>query len=290
MTADTIVVVVGYTPGDEGEEYAIQGGGDRSTLDLPAGQNDFVTSILDLGKPTVIIIESGSIVNLPWLAHTNKNQATIWAGYPGLRGGAALGKLIFGKANFSGKMPMAWPAQTDLPAFTDGADALETHMGYFFGYREYDRRKYVDGTPVNLIFPFGHGLSYSTFEYSNLVLPACPSVGKDGIIDITVDVKNTSMVDGEEVVMLFVKPPPKPANVTGNRPWKELKSFAKVAVPAQQTVQAHLPLRMRDLRRWEGDTTGHWMVDSGEYTLLVGKDAEDAEVTMVKSPLQVVGD
>ena len=111
MGADTIVVVVGYTAGDEGEEYAISAGGDRSTLNLPVltsgstqiDQNDFVDAVLTLNKPTVIIIESGSIVNLPWLTHTNQKQATIWAGYGGLRGGAALGKLIFavGGANFA---------------------------------------------------------------------------------------------------------------------------------------------------------------------------------------------
>ena len=112
--ADAVVVVVGYTPGDEGEEFAVSTGGDRNSLDLPAGQNEFVTSVLDLMKPTVIIIESGSIVNLPWLAHANQHQATVWAGYGGLRAGAALGKLIFGAANFSGKMPMAWPAQSEL--------------------------------------------------------------------------------------------------------------------------------------------------------------------------------
>ena len=113
--ADAVVVVVGYTPGDEGEEYYLATGGDRSSLNLPAGHNELVTSVLDLMKPTVVIIESGSIVNLPWLSHANKNQATIWAGYPGLRGGLALGKLIFGEANFAGKMPMAWPMAATPP-------------------------------------------------------------------------------------------------------------------------------------------------------------------------------
>ncbi len=276
--ADTLVVVVGYTPGDEGEEYAINEGGDRSTLDLPAGQNEFVSAALDLMKPTVIIVQSGSIVNLPWLAHMNHNQATIWAGYGGLRGGAALGKLIFGAANFSGKVPLAWPTQAeqDLMAFK-GVDTA-TNMGYFFGYREYDRRKYVASQAINMVFPFGWGMSYSTFEYSNVMLP-CTAVTKDAVFNVSVDIANTSTVDGDEVAMLFVKPPPKPADITGDRPWKELKSFARVHVPAGQTVMAQLPLRIRDLRRWEGDKTGHWVVDSGDYTILVGKNADDAEAT-----------
>jgi beta-glucosidase len=289
--ADTIVVVVGYTPGDEGEEYAIGTGGDRSTLDLPTGQNDFVNAALNLGKPTIIIIESGSIVNLPWLTHTNQNQATIWAGYPGLRGGLALGKLIFSVngANFSGKVPLAWPTQAELDLMPFKEADTETHMGYFFGYREYDRRK-AAGQTVNLVFPFGHGMSYSTYEYSNLVVP-CQTATKDGIFNVKVDIKNTSAVDGDEVAMLFVKPPPKPSNITGDRPVKELKSFARITVPAGMTKTANLPLRIRDLRRWEGDASGHWMIDSGAYTILVGKDADDAEAsTATQGTLMVQGD
>ncbi|HET7538814.1 MAG TPA: glycoside hydrolase family 3 C-terminal domain-containing protein, partial [Polyangiaceae bacterium] len=289
--ADTIVVVVGYTPGDEGEEYPVNEGGDRHTLDLPPGQNDFVTATLDLMKPTIIVIESGSIVNLPWLKHANKNQATVWAGYGGMRGGSALGKLLFAVngANFSGKVPLAWPTQAELDqaAFKDN-DPAGTRMGYFFGYREYDRRKAAGATP-NLVFPFGHGLSYSHFDYSNLVLP-CQTVTKEAIIDVTVDIQNTSAVDGDEVALLFVKPPAKPAGVTADRPVKELKSFARVSVPAGQKVTAQLPLRIRDLRRWEGGANGTWRIDSGVYTILVGKNADDAEDSSTAGTLTVQAD
>ena len=284
--ADAVVVVVGYTPENEGEEYPIAEGGDRSSLNLPDGQYEFVQAVLDLNKPTIIIVESGSIVNLPWLTHENRNQATIWAGYPGARGGLALGKLIFGAANFSGKLPMAWPHEAELNAFKDSETS--TTMPYFFGYRAYDQRKYVDGVPVELVFPFGHGLSYSVFEYANLGLP-CESVTKDAVFNVSVDITNTSSVDADEVAMLFVKPPPKPNGATGERPWKELKSFARVSVPAGKTVTAKLPLRVRDLRRWEGDTEGNWTIDEGEYTIVVAKNAEDAETSSNVGVL-VVGD
>lgn len=295
-SADTIVVVVGYTPGDEGEEYAIGSGGDRATLDLPTGQNAFVNSVLDLNKPTIIIIESGSIVNLPWLAHANKNQATIWAGYGGHRAGTALGKLIFATdgANFSGKVPLAWPTQAELDkarfkGTAANPDAEGTEMGYFFGYREYDRRK-AAGQPPAMLFPFGHGLSYSKFTYSNLMIPCTDPAEKEAVVDITVDIENTSAKDGEEVAMLFVKPPPKPANITGERPVKELKSFAKIAVKAGMKATAHLPLRIRDLRRWEGNESGKWVTDSGEYTIMVGKDADDAETSTTVGKLTIKGD
>jgi beta-glucosidase len=286
--ADTIVVVVGYTPGDEGEEYAILEGGDRASLDLPPGQNELVTSVLDLNKPTVIIVESGSIVNLPWLEHPNQAQATIWAGYGGMRGGAALGKLLFGEANFAGKMPMAWPTQTELDRMTFKDAETSTTMGYFFGYREYDRRQ-AAGESVELVFPFGHGLSYSTFEYSNLMLP-CETVTKEAIINVSIEIQNTSPVDGDEIAMLFVEPPPKPAGITGERPVKELKSFARVSVAAGQTTTANLPLRIRDLRRWEGDADGKWVIDSGAYTILVGKNADDASAGAHQGTLLVEGD
>jgi hypothetical protein len=87
-----------------------------------------------------------------------------------------------------------------------------------------------------------------------------------------------------------VKPPPKPAGVTGDRPWKELKSFARVSVPAGQTVTAELPLRIRDLRRWEGGPDGRWVIDSGRYTILVGKDAQDAEASGLSGTVTVSGE
>jgi len=275
--ADVAVVVVGYTPGDEGEEYAIAAGGDRQSLDLPGAQNQLVTSVLDLMKPTVIIIQSGSIVNLPWLTHTNTNQATIWAGYGGIRAGLAYARLIFGDANFSGKMPLAWPKQEDLITFKDQPNA--TTMGYFFGYRHYDKLAEM-GDPKTLVFPFGHGLSYSTFTYGNLMVP-CTAATERAILDITVDISNTSDVPGEEVAMLFVKGPP--ATGTGARAVKELKSFAKVAVPAMGMATAHLPLRIQDLRHWEGGANGSWVIDKGTYTVLVGKSGADADLTLTQT-------
>jgi len=291
-SADTIVVVVGYTPGDEGEEYAINAGGDRATLNLPTGQNELVASVLDLNKPTIIVVESGSIVNLPWLSHSNKKQATIWAGYGGHRAGVALGKLIFATdgTNFSGKVPLAWPTQAELDKAPFRSEGFATEMGYFFGYREYDRRKAAGQTPA-MVFPFGHGLSYSTFKYSNLVVPCGgEQAEKEAVVDITVDIENTSAKDGEEVAMLFVKPPAKPATITGERPVKELKSFAKIAVKANMKATAHLPLRIRDLRRWEGNEGGKWVTDSGEYQILVGKNADDAETSPTVGKLTIKGD
>jgi beta-glucosidase len=280
--AEFVVVVVGLTAGDEGEEYSVNSLGDRKSLSIGPAQENFVKSVLDLNKPTAIIVESGSIVALPWLSHSNKNQATIWAGYGGQRQGAAFGKLLFGDANFSGKMALAWPKESDLPPFT--TSERSTKMDYFFGYRYYDKQK-LSG---NLVFPFGWGMSYSKFEYVSLatLTPSCTGTTKNNVVTYVADIKNSSSVDGEEVVMLFVSGPPNPAGITGNRPVKELKSFAKVKVPAGQTVKVNLPLNIQDLRHWEGDDKGKNVIDNGEYTILVGPNASEAALTL-KAKLNV---
>jgi beta-glucosidase len=277
--ADFIVAVVGLTAGDEGEEYSLDSHGDRKSLDLPGGQAQFVNDVLALNKPTAIIVDAGSIVNLPWLSHANKNQATIWAGYGGQRQGAAFGKLLLGDRNFSGKMPMAWPTQADLPPFTEGATS--TTMGYFFGYRYYDNKKAM-GQPVQLVFPFGHGLSYTTFAYQKPEVP-CGDVSKDAVIEVKVAVSNTGPVEGDEIVMLFVSGPPKAATIKGDRAVKELKGFKKINLKAMGTEgdakRVTIPLRIQDLRHWEGDASGSWVIDEGTYTIMVGPSGDDADLT-----------
>jgi beta-glucosidase len=275
QTADFVVVVVGLTAGNEGEEYSIASHGDRTTLSLPGAQEKLISDVLALDKPTAIIIESGSIVNVPWLSHANQKQATIWAGYGGQHVGLALGKLLFGDRNFSGKMPLAWPNESDMPSFRE--TGTTTEMGYFFGYRDYDNRK-ANGNPLKLVFPFGHGLSYTTFSYSNLIIP-CASVSKTGVVNITADITNTGSVDGDEIMMMFVAGPPKPAGITGNRPVKELKRFQRVSLKASgqsgSDARVTFPLDIQDLRHWEGDANGSWVVDEGTYTIMVGPSGDD---------------
>ncbi|HEY5957534.1 MAG TPA: glycoside hydrolase family 3 C-terminal domain-containing protein, partial [Polyangiaceae bacterium] len=250
--------------------------GDRKSLSIGVEQEKFVNDVLSLNKPTAIIVESGSIVNLPWLSHANRKQATIWAGYGGQRVGTALGKLLFGEANFSGKMPLAWPRESALIPFVIGG--LSMSMDYFFGYRSYDDR----GVSADLVFPFGWGMSYTQFTYSNLTAlnPSCESAGKRNVVTYAVDVTNAGAVDGEEVVMLFVKGPPKPPGITGNRPVKELKSFAKVRLAAGQTSTVQLPLAIEDLRHWEGDANGKYVVDNGVYDIMVGPNASESALKL----------
>jgi beta-glucosidase len=262
--ANFVVVVVGLTPGDEGEEYAIPAGGDRATLTLPGNQNQLIADVAALGKPMVVVIESGSIVEMPWLAQV---PAVVQAWYPGQQGGLALAQLLFGDANFSAKLPVSWFRDQDLPAFKDSG--ATTAMGYYLGYRLIDQNNL---TPV---YPFGHGLSYSTYTYANLQL-GCPTAEKEGVIPVTVEVTNTSAVPGEEVVFVFARFP----NTTARRSLKELKGFSKVALAANETKSVTIPIRVRDLKYWQGDANGQWVVESGPVELMVGKSAAEADLTL----------
>jgi beta-glucosidase len=247
---------------------SIFSGGDRTTLSLPADQAQLVDDALALMKPTVIVVESGSVVELPWLTHANQKQATVWAGYGGMRSGTALGKLLFGDANFSGKLPISWPAESALPTFKD--DQLQATLPYFIGYRDYDARQ-AAGEQPDLVFPFGHGLSYTTFAYSELTVP-CAEVSSADVVDVTATVTNTGAVAGDEVAFLFVAGPQAGSE---RRSLKDLASFARVSLEPGAAQTVHLPVRIRDLRHWSAQQN-QWVVDPGDYTVLVGSSEADA--------------
>jgi len=261
--ADFVVLIIGLTPGDEGEEYAIPAGGDRASLTLPDNQDALVTQVAALGKPMAVVLETGSIVNMPWL---DQVPSVVMAWYSGQQGGLAMAELLFGDANFSGRMPLAWPNERDLPPFKSGTTTV---MDYFLGYR------YQDQQEITPIFPYGHGLSYSTFTYSNLQL-GCGSADKGAVIPVTVDVKNDSPVAGEEVVFAFVSFPA----TTARRSVKELKGFKKVPLAAGETKSVTIPIRVQDLKYWQGDENGQWLIESGPVRIMVGKSAAPADLTL----------
>ena len=256
-SADFVVVMAGLTPQVEGEEYQSPDNGDRKDFALGAGQDELIAAVAALGKPMVVVIQAGANVDMPWL---NSVPAVVHAWYPGQAGGLALAQLLFGEANFSGKIPFTWPNNwAELYPFKDGTSA--TKMDYFIGYRWYDKEA---KTPL---FHFGHGLSYSTFEYKNLSVP-CSDVTANGIINVTVDITNTGTVAGEEVAMAFVGFP----NTTARRSKKELKAFTKVPIMPGQTVRASLPISVQDLRYWDM-TSSSWKVEPGDITIQVGPNA-----------------
>jgi beta-glucosidase len=210
----------------------------------------------------VVVLEGGSVIDMPWL---DQVPAVVMAWYPGMTGGTALGKLLFGDVNFSGKLPLTWPKRwEDEPVFSSGAT---TAMDYYLGYRHFDNKS------IAPLYPFGHGLSYTKFEHKNLGVP-CSDVTKNGVVNVTVDVTNSGTVAGDEVVFLFVSYP----GATARRPAKELKGFHRVSLEAGLTKRVTIPLRVADLKYW--DTAGNrWQVASGPVEVKVGPSAANLPLT-----------
>jgi len=276
--ADVIVVVAGLTPEDEGEEYTITpedaDRGASLALDGKSGgkaQNDFINMIATAnpGKPIAVILQAGSAIDVS--SFISKVSALVMAWYPGQSGGAALAKLFYGKdksgaaVNFSGKLPITWPASlADEPTFS-GSNHI-TQMGYYLGYRWFDTQK---KTPL---YAFGAGLSYTTFEYSNLVVP-CSTATAKSVVKVSVDVKNTGTVDGEEIVMLFAGYPGSKNSNRAAAGYKELKGFQRVALKAGEKARVTIPVRVSDLWYWDTAAKAS-KVEPGMVKVMVGGSSD----------------
>jgi beta-glucosidase len=266
--ADFIVVVVGLTPGDEGEEYTKAG--DRTLgfgLDAKRAdknlQANLVMAAAQLGKPMVVVVEAGSVVDMPWL---DQVPAVVMAWYAGQRGGEALADLLWGRANFSGKLPFTWGRQMsdyeDLKA-TNGA----TSFDYYVGYSRFDHYKQ---TPL---FPFGYGMSYTTFKYDDLQL-GCTDMSEGGVLPVNFTVENKGSVAGDEIAMVWVSYPQSKAR----RPFKELKGFTRVSLAAGEKKQVLIPIRLKDLDYFDM-TSNQWVVEDGPISIMVGGNSVDFQLT-----------
>jgi beta-glucosidase len=268
-SADFVVVIAGLTPQDEGEEYT--GAGDRTSgsttshavaLGLDPKQNSgvqnaLIMSVAQSGKPFVVVLEGGSVIDMSaWYASA---PAVLMAWYPGMVGGTALGRILFGDVAPSGKLPITWDANlAHWPNFAENSGT--TNMDYFLGYRYFDKNG-TALTPASGSFPFGYGLSYSTFSYGNLQVP-CSTVPKDGVVAVTVDVTNTGTVAASETVLLFVSWPGS-AVATRAGSYKELKGYKRTGVITPgQTARVPIPLRIKDLQYWDAASSS-WKVESG---------------------------
>ncbi|HEX3905527.1 MAG TPA: glycoside hydrolase family 3 C-terminal domain-containing protein, partial [Polyangia bacterium] len=280
---DFAVVMAGLTAGDEGEEYT--GAGDRTTggitsathtvnlgLDpkVSAGQDNLISQVAALGKPMVVVLEGGGIINMPWFSSV---PAIVMAWYPGMEGGTALGRLLFGDVNFSGKLPVTWDTTVShWPEFADPSG--KTEMDYWLGYRYFDHQ----GTALNPTmgsFPFGYGLSYTTFSYQNLQVP-CTTVPSNGEVDVTVDVYNQGSAAGTETVFLFAQYPNTSVSNRAATSYKELKGFYRVSLTAMGTTgsakRITIPLRVNDLKYWN-TSQGAWAIEPGTIKVVVAPNA-----------------
>jgi beta-glucosidase len=265
--ADVVVAVVGITSDLEGEEMQVSEegfkGGDRTSLDLPKPEEDLLKAVAATGKPLVVVLMNGSALGVNWAReHAN---AILEAWYSGEEGGAAVAETLSGKNNPAGRLPVTFYTDvSQLPPFED----------YSMKGRTY---RYFQGTPL---FPFGYGLSYTTFTYSRLTLPGSVQAGQPLPVDVTVT--NTGQRAGDEVAELYLSFP----DVKG-APLRALRAFERVHLNAGASQKLHFVLRPRDL----GMVTeaGDPLVAEGKYTLAVGGGQPHAGAQVVTRDFRVNG-
>ncbi|MGD8397453.1 MAG: glycoside hydrolase family 3 C-terminal domain-containing protein [Anaerolineae bacterium] len=256
--ADVAVVVVGYTFQDEGEYMGSMfqaRGGDRAQLTLHRRDEALVQAVAAANPRTVVILVGGSaIVAEAWRAQV---PAILMAWYAGMEGGHALADLLLGHANPSGKLPCVFPRSADhLPFFDAAADEIE--YGYFHGYRLLD----MDGHEP--AFPFGFGLSYTNYAYSNLHLSG-EAITPGSTLVASVDVTNTGSRGGQEVAQLYVSY----RGSAVERPVRELKGFARVSLAPGETASVSFPLPARSLAYYD-EARAKWIVEPITYVVSVG--------------------
>lgn len=255
--ADAAIVVAGLTFADEGE--GLVAAGDRESLALPGGQDQLVADVAALNARTVVVLEGSGALLMPWLADV---EGVLMAWYPGQAGGTAIADVLFGDVVPSGKLPMSFPvAESDLPPFDNVG--LTVPYGYFHGYRWLDRA----GTAP--LFPFGFGLSYTTFAYANLAISS-PTLAEYGRVRVTADVTNTGAVTGDEVVQLYVGY----QGSAVDRAVNDLKGFTRVRLAPGDTKTVVLDLRAADLAYWDTTTNG-WALEPITYLVRVGSSSRD---------------
>jgi beta-glucosidase len=262
--ADVVIAAAGFDAEIESE------GGDR-TFALPIGQDALIRSLVDANRKTVVTITSGGGVDMT--AWVNRVPAIVETWFAGQEGGTALAQLLAGDANFSGRLPAtferAWEDNPNHDSYypPKASTKVPYTSGVFVGYRGFDQKN----TPV--MFPFGFGLSYTEFAYSNLAITPKPGA-KGPAFEVTFDVKNVGGRAGADVAQVYVAPV-KP-NVP--RPRKELKGFAKVVLASGETRHVRIDLDARAFSYW--DVTVHqWQADAGEYTVLVGPSSAETPLS-----------
>ncbi len=255
--ADAAILIVGTNSDWETE------GNDRLDIRLPGDQENLIREALKVNPNTVIVMNAGSAVDMPWLEDA---AALLYAWFPGQEFGNALSDVLFGHTSPSGRLPCTFPKRLeDTPAFTcypGENDEVLYGEGLFVGYRWYDKRK------IAPLFPFGYGLSYTRFAYENLVAPTKSDL--QGPVVVTVDVKNTGDVASQEVVQLYVSD----SECRLVRPIKELKRFEKVELTPGQQKTVTFSLEERDFSFWD-PRAQTWVVEPGKFTVLVGSSSQD---------------
>jgi beta-glucosidase len=239
-------------------------GSDRPDMKLPDGQDNLIRAVVKANPRTAVFLIGGAPMEMPWI---DEVPAVVLAWYAGSEAGNAMADITFGDVNPSGKLPVTFPRkleETPVNVYGDYNDTrIEYKEGLLVGYRYYDTKN------VEPLFPFGHGLSYTTFGYDNLVISPAHHL-TDGVVQVAVDVKNTGKRPGAEVVQLYIRD--EEASVM--RPFKELKNFEKVQLRPGQTRTVRFQITRRDLSFYDVNS-GNWVAEKGAFTVMVGSSSKD---------------
>jgi beta-glucosidase len=260
--ADVAIVVAGLTSEWESEGF------DRIDMRLPKDQDELIAQVAKANPNTIVVLNAGSAVAMPWV---DKVAAVVQQWYNSQECGNALADVLFGDANPCGKLPTTFPKRLeDNPAYINypgEAGKVLYGEGLFVGYRYYDK------IGLEPLFPFGHGLSYTHFEYRSLKLSADKLNAEEGL-DVSFDLVNSGKVPGKEIVQLYVRD----VNSTLVRPEQELKAFTKVELaPGQsKTVSFHLD---KEAFWYYDPTVSGWQVEPGEFEILVGASSRDIRLS-----------
>ncbi|MEI6084948.1 MAG: glycoside hydrolase family 3 C-terminal domain-containing protein [Verrucomicrobiota bacterium] len=252
---DVIVACLGYSATLEGEEGCTEGGGsgDRNKYGLPGRQQEYLEALAKFGKPIVLVVTGGSPIDLTW-AQANC-AAIVWAGYPGEQGGTAVADVLFGDYNPAGRMPITFPKSYEqLPSFED-----YNMTGHTYRFMEGD-----------VLYRFGYGLSYTTFKYSKLKLRG---------LEVSVDVKNTGRLAGDEVVQLYVRDVEASVPV----PRRHLEDFRRIHLKPGQKKTVTFNLRSEQLACF--DDAGQPFVEPGEFEISVGGGQPDDPLSAALSTI-----
>jgi beta-glucosidase len=266
--ADAVIAVVGITSSLEGEEMPVTEpgflGGDRTSIDLPAQEEALVEGVVATGKPVAVVLINGSALAVNWInQHAN---AVLEAWYPGEEGGAAVAETLSGKNNPAGRLPVT---------FYTGVNQLPNFEDYGMANRTY---RYFSGKPL---YPFGYGLSYTTFKYSDLSIPT-QAVAAGQPVGADVTVTNTGKVAGDEAVQVYLKFP-----AVKGAPQIALRGFQRIHLEAGASQKVHFELKDRDL----GMVTesGNPIIAPGNYTVSIGGGQPDTGAPTVSGKFNIEG-
>ena len=258
-----VVIFVGGLNKNENQDCE---GADRRSLNLPYGQDELIGELARVNRNLVAVIISGNAVAMPWV---NEVPAIVEAWYGGTEAGNAIASVLAGEVNPSGKLPFTFPVRLEdnpaiaLDAYPGDGKQVEYKEGIFVGYRWNDRER------IKPLFCFGHGLSYTTFEYGKVTAEG-RQMGPDGTITVSVPVKNTGSRAGAEIVQLYVSD----LKSSLPRPVKELKGFRKITLQPGQEQTVSFTIDRKALSFYD-DTKQDWVAEPGAFEALVGASACD---------------